>query len=250
MIGPRIHRCAAAALFPAAAARLIELVAHAVAARGAVRLALAGGSTPRSLYSLLAMPPWRDRIDWSGVHVFWGDERCVAAEDPASNYRLAHEALLVHVPVPLAQVHRIRGELEPARAAQEYAAVLGPEPLDLALLGMGADGHTASLFPDTPGLQAEARRAIPTRSSVAPFERISLTLPVFNEARAVIFLVTGRDKAARVAEVLGQIEAGRPLLPAALVQPASGLWEWFLDDDAARDLPARREPWRIRRNSV
>jgi len=239
MMGPRLHRYEAAALFPAVAARFAELAADAMAVRGAFRLALAGGSTPRSLYGLLAAQPWRDRIDWSRVHVFWGDERCVAPDDPASNYRLARETLLAHVPAPSAQVHRMRGEDDPERAAQEYAALLGSEPLDLALLGMGSDGHTASLFLDNPSLRTEIRRVTPTRSPVAPFGRISLTIPVFNEARAVIFLVTGRDKAARVAEVLGQIEAGRPLLPAALVQPKLGSWEWFLDEDAARELPAQ-----------
>ncbi len=237
MIGPRIHRRAAADLPAAAAARLAELAARSVAERGAFRLALAGGSTPRRLYSLLAASPWRDRIAWPRVHVFWGDERCVPPDDPASNYRLAREAFLAHVPVPRAQVHRMRGEADPPLAAREYAAVLGEEPLDLALLGMGADGHTASLFPDTPDLRTETRRVIMTRSSVAPFARISLTVPVFNAAGAVMFLVAGREKAGRVAEVLGQIAAARPLLPAALVQPESGAWEWFLDDDAARELP-------------
>jgi 6-phosphogluconolactonase len=240
MTRPRVHRYVdTAALFDAAAARVVSAAAQAAGARGVCRLALAGGSTPRGLYTLLASPPWRDRIDWTRVHAFWGDERCVPPDHPESNFRMAHEALLVRVPIPPTQVHRIRGELDPARAAAEYAALLGEAPLDLVLLGLGVDGHTASLFPDTPGLRTETRNVIATRGPIAPFGRISLTLRVFQAARGVVFLVTGRDKAHPVAEVLGQIEAGCPVLPAALVQPRDGSWEWLLDEDAARELSAR-----------
>lgn len=238
MTSPQIYRFPdISALFAAAADRVTTLVREVVVARGQVRLALAGGTTPGKLYSMLATSPWRDRVPWQRIEVFWGDERCVPPDDPTSNYRMAHDVLLAHVPVAPAQVHRMRGEIDPARAVEEYAAVLGTGPLDLALLGMGSDGHTASLFPDTPNLETEQRKVAATRSPVAPFERISLTLPVFNGARAVVFLVTGREKAPRVAEVFGQTPAERGRLPAALVRPLSGSCEWFLDEAAAAALP-------------
>lgn len=238
MTGPRVHRHAElAGLLAAAAARVTDVVRTSLTARGRCRLALAGGATPRGLYRLLAASPWRERIDWPALEFFWGDERRVPPEDPASNYRMAREALLDQVPCSPDRIHRLRGEIDPDQAVAEYTAALGEEPLDLVLLGMGADGHTASLFPGAATPVAGERKVIATRSPAPPFERISLTLPVLNSAGAVIFLVAGRDKAARVGEVLGQIAAGRPELPAARVQPVRGSWEWFLDEDAARDLP-------------
>jgi 6-phosphogluconolactonase len=235
----------AAALMRLAAEEVATRAAAAVRARGRFSVALSGGSTPRALYALLADPaaPFRARVPWEAVQVFFGDERHVPPDHADSNYRMAREALLAHVPVPPESVHRVRGELADAEeAALEYEAELaeafslreGERPrLDLALLGMGPDGHTASLFPGSPALEEVSRLA------VAPFvprlgvRRVTLTLPVFAAARAVAFLVAGADKAERVAEVLG----GRaPELPAARVRPDDGDLLWLLDGAAARLL--------------
>jgi 6-phosphogluconolactonase len=235
----------AAALMHLAAEEVAARAASAVRARGRFSVALSGGSTPRALYALLADPraPFRARVPWQAVQVFFGDERQVPPDHADSNYRMAREALLAHVPIPAESVHRVRGELADAdEAALEYEAELaeafalheGERPrLDLALMGMGPDGHTASLFPGSPALDETSRLA------VAPFvpkfgaHRVTLTLPVFAAARAVLFLVAGADKAERVAEVLG----GRaPELPAARVRPSDGELLWLLDAAAAARL--------------
>jgi 6-phosphogluconolactonase len=235
----------AAALARAAAEELARRAAEAAAVRGNFALALAGGSTPRALYSLLADPGegLRDRIPWHRTQVFWGDERHVPPGDPDSNYRMASEALLSHVPVAAASVHRIRGELpDAARAAAEYEEelrrALRPMPgevprFDLVLLGMGPDGHTASLFPGSPAL-AERERWV-----AAPFverlgtHRITLTLPVLEGGRAVLFVVAGAEKAGVLAKVL---EGGGEGLPAALVRPRAGELVWLVDRAAAAGL--------------
>jgi 6-phosphogluconolactonase len=235
----------------AAAGRFVELADGAVAARGRFTLALAGGATPRVLYSLLAGGPFSGQVDWPRAYVFWGDERCVPPEDPRSNYRLAHETLLSRVPVDPAHVFRIRGEAEPTAAAAEYERYLrqcfGPQPgqpgppasgFDLVLLGMGDDGHTASLFPGTPPVEERERWAMPNWSSETSTWRVTLTPPVLNAARQVMFLVSGSSKAERLAEVL---EGPRdPLrLPAQIVQPARGEVAWYVDQGAAARLECR-----------
>ncbi len=219
-----------------AVARLIaERIAQWIKERGRCRFALAGGDTPRPIYERLAQADLAETIDWARVQVFWGDERCVEPDDEASNYRMAYTALLSHVPVTEANVHRIEGERGPAAAARRYAETLGDQPLDLVLLGMGGDGHTASLFPDAPDL-ATAERVIPTHSPVAPVDRVSISLCAINGAREVYLLVAGADKAERLAEVLQQIESGEPTLPAARVQPRSGFLYWLIDAAAGQHL--------------
>jgi len=222
---------------------LVEAAAHLLAKRivrqleetGECRLAFAGGNSPRPVYQRLAQADLRRTIAWKHVHVFWGDERCVPSDDEASNYRMAYSALLSHVPVIKSNVHRIEVERGSIAAARRYAEILGNEPLDLVLLGMGGDGHTASLFPDTPDL-ATSERVIPTRSPVPPVDRVSISLREINEAGEVHLLVSGAEKKKRLAEVLRQIEDGRPALPVARVQPRSGQLFWLTDAAAAQQL--------------
>jgi 6-phosphogluconolactonase len=248
MTGAVLERVAdAEALAHAAAEAVVDAASRAVAARGRFTVALAGGSTPRRLYQLLADPkaPFRGRVPWDRVHVFFGDERHVPPDHPDSNGRLAREALLDHVQV--ASVHRMRGEEPDAgAAAAAYETELarffatpadGPPPrLDLVLLGLGPDGHTASLFPGSAALHERRRWA------VAPFverlraHRITLTLPVIDRAREVLFLVSGSDKAEALAQVLAPSGGAEPP-PAARVNPAAGPPRWIVDRAAAARLP-------------
>lgn len=221
------------------AARLIaELAREAVAFRDRFSVALSGGSTPGRLYSLLAGEPYRAQVPWEQVHLFWGDERCVPPEDPGSNFRLAQEKLIAHVPIPPENVHRVRGELGAQAAAQNYEQTLedffcGPRPrLDLVLLGLGEDGHTASLFPGSSLLAETERLVAPTRALYQdrPAERVTLTLPAINAARQVLFLVAGSDKAKAVQAV---IEGPAGQLPAQHIRPTAGQLTWLLDAPAA-----------------
>lgn len=219
------------ALSHAAAQRFVAL-ADRYTSTGAFGVALSGGSTPRPLYERLAAPPYRDQVSWPQVHLFWGDERCVPPDHAESNYRMACETLLDHVEIPAENIHRVRGELDPARAAQEYRSelerVLGASPgFDLILLGMGDDGHTASLFPGSPALQENERAAVAVYAPHLDSWRVTLTLPVLNRARHVLFLVSGADKA----PALARIRAGEPL-PAARVCPGQGTLTWLIDEAA------------------
>lgn len=199
---------------------------------GRLRIALAGGTTPRRLYTRLAGD---ERIDWSRIEIFFGDERVVAKDDEASNFRMVREALLDHVPIPPENVHRIETERGSAGAARHYRELVSRAPLDLVLLGMGADGHTASLFPRTPGL-AEARGVVVTESPVPPKGRVSIALDVINGAREAWLLVSGADKAERLAEVYAEWHGSpAPELPAAMVRPRRLVW--LVDEDAAKRLP-------------
>jgi 6-phosphogluconolactonase len=233
-----------AAVARAAARRVGREATEAVAARGRFSVALSGGSTPGLLYRLLTEEPYRGEIPWAGVHIFWADERCVPPDDPGSNYRLAHEALISCVPIPPENVHRIRGELGPKAAARAYemeieAFFCGPRlRFDLALLGLGEDGHTASLFPRSDAIQERERPAVPVEAHYQdrPSGRVSLTLPALNSARQVLFLVTGSTKAEIVQSVL-EGPAGR--LPAQQVRPTAGGLTWLLDTAAASRLARR-----------
>jgi len=216
----------------------------ALAERGSFRVALAGGSTPRKLYALLVDAA----VDWSRVEVFFGDERCVAPDHADSNFRMAREALLAHVALPRENVHRIPAEeADPRRAARLYESELraafgcGPDDVprfDLVLLGMGADGHTASLFPGTSAL--EERTALVAANWVEKLAsaRVTLTWRALNAARQVLFLVAGADKAAALREVLeGPSDVQR--LPAQGVRPEAGQLVWLVDRAAAARLSAR-----------
>ena len=224
------------ALQDVAAAMVVAAAANAVRRRGAFHIGLAGGRTPRGLYQLLARAPWLERIDWPRVHVWFGDERCVPPEHPDSNFRMAHEALLAHVPVPADQVHRMRGELGAAEAALLYEQELraAGTKLDLLLLGMGADGHTASLFPGSLALGERRRLVVAALAPVEPRQRVSLGLVAIRAARRIVFLVTGPDKALAIARIFRAAGASTPELPASLVRAAHGAApNWLLDDAAA-----------------
>jgi 6-phosphogluconolactonase len=232
-----------------------DLVAAAAAdatrARGRFTLVLAGGDTPRSAYSLLADGMYTGAVDWTRVHLLWGDERCVPPDDPRSNYRMARLALLTRVPIPPQQVHRIRGEGEPHAAAAAYETLLrgllgaaGPDGPpergpDLVLLGMGPDGHTASLFPGLRAVRERVRWAVAERGGAGGLWRVTLTPVVLNAARGVVFIVSGAGKAGALREVLeGPLAPDR--LPAQAVRPARGHLTWLVDSAAAAAL--RRSP--------
>lgn len=231
----------AAAMTHAVAAAVVRAGEAAVAARGRFTLALAGGETPRALYHELA-ERYGDRTLWAATDVYFGDERCVPPNDSASNFGMAQAALLSRVAVPEARVHRIAGELPPAEAAWAYDALLRRElggaesaTFDVALLGVGADAHTASLFPhDHAALDERARWALAVHAppGVAPPERITLTLPALNRSRAVWVIAAGAGKAGAVRQSL----SGRdPVPPAGLVR-GSDETVWFLDRAAAAEL--------------
>jgi 6-phosphogluconolactonase len=234
------------AVAQAAAERFVAVARAARAARGRAAVALSGGSTPRRLHDLLAAPPFASRVDWTALEVFWGDERCVPPTHPDSNFRMARETLLDRVPVRSDGIHRIAAEGDDPDAAaasyeRELARVLGgtpggvPPALDLILLGMGADGHTASLFPDTPALHERRRWAVATRLAGPGGGRITLTYPVLARAAHVMFLVTGRDKAGTLHQVLDGPPAAERL-PAQAVRPEAGELVWLVDRDAAAAL--------------
>jgi 6-phosphogluconolactonase len=232
------------ALSHAAAAEFVKASQNAASERGRFLVALSGGDTPAKLYALLTRAPYREQIDWDAVQVFWGDERCVPPDDAQNNYKQAFDALLGKVPVPPHNIHRIRSELDPQKAAQDYEGVLkrySTSPLewprfDLALLGLGEDGHTASLFP---GSDVDASRPVLAASGNyqdRPAWRVTLTPLVFNSARSIIFLVSGSEKAGILADVLcGDY---RPeSLPAQRICQTEADSVWMLDRAAAAGLP-------------
>ena len=226
-----------------AAARLfVERATRAITGSGRFAVVLAGGSTPKSAYELLA-DTYRDDVDWSGVHVFFGDERSVPPDHEDSNYRMANEALLSRVPV--GSVHRVRGELPPPEAAADYERELreffgGPPVFDLVLLGIGEDGHTASLFPRTPALDVTDRLAAANPVEKLGTTRVTLTVPAINASREVVFLVAGEGKAEALEEIL-ESDADPHEYPAKLVKPAEGA-AWMVDREAA-DLLLRRDEY-------
>lgn len=172
--------------------------AMAAAARTGGSISLAGGNSPRRAYELLAATPG---IDWSHVHLWFGDERCVSPDDSESNYRMARETLISHIDIPAANVHRMRGEDDPDAAAAAYASEIDGLSLDVALLGLGPDGHTASLFPGSPALAVRDRAAVAVTASKPPPRRITLTLPVFERAASILILAPGESKADAIAAV-------------------------------------------------
>lgn len=254
----------------AAAARFQESATNAIAQRGVFTVALSGGSTPRLTYSLLAAEPYRSQIDWGKIQFFWGDERCVPPDHSDSNYRMASEALLSHIPVAPDHVHRMHGENPDVAAAavayaREIRGVFGsnldlPNPgpsgrgssadlpkFDLVLLGLGPDGHTLSLFPGSAavagsqesGRQDLERQDLVVANWVEKFKtwRITMTARLVNHAAGILFQVEGEDKASPLREVLyGAYDP--ETYPAQLIRPADGECHWFVDQHAAGLLPA------------
>jgi len=234
------------ALARKAAGYIVRIAGEAIAARGQFSIGLPGGSTPRALFKRLASPAWASRIDWARAHVFWGDERCVPPDHAESNYRLAREMLLDRVPLPPEHSHRIAGELAPAEAARRYEAELRaffsgderemPQPrFDLLLLGMGEDGHTASLFPGTTALRETERWAVENYVPRLDSWRVTLTVPAINAAAHVLFLVSGAAKAETLRAVLHGPRQPE-IYPAQLVRPQAGRLLWLVDRAATTRL--------------
>lgn len=228
-----------------AAELLTDIALKSISARGRFTVALSGGSTPKALFSLLADEAHQHRLSrvWPLTRVFWTDERCVPPLDPQSNYRMAEEALLSHVPLTAEHIHRMRGEDEPERAAALYASVLerefsAPVPLfDLILLGMGTDAHTASIFPHSPLLKNSSANQTVAAVYVEKLRayRLTLTLRVLNHARSVIFLVSGTEKSEPLRKVFASTDPDEEL-PARWVHPTEGELIWLVDEDAAQAL--------------
>jgi len=233
-----------AALIESAAQRWLTLADQAIAARGTFHVALSGGSTPQDLYRRLAQSPLAERIVWDRVHIYFSDERTVPPDHADSNYHMVKEALLDHVPIPAAQIHRMEGEaLDPHAAAVKYTRMLtknlplssqGVAQLDLLMLGVGEDGHIASLFPGTPVLHERARLVEAVQVEKLDTWRISLTLPMIDHARYVMMLVSGAGKA----DILRDVFSTRPTppYPVQLINPQGAL-EWHIDQAAAKLLP-------------
>jgi 6-phosphogluconolactonase len=231
-------------LFHAAAEEVLAVAQNAIAERGRFTIALSGGSTPKNLYTLIAANA-STSLPWNQIFFFWGDERHVPLDDPDSNYRMAKETLLSKVPVPAANIFPIPAENPDAKAAAAayeqtvrkfFGGAAGEVPrFDLILLGMGPDGHTASLFPETEALQENSRLVVPNWVEKFKTSRITLTLPVLNAARNVLFLVSGADKATVLREVLEGSGPGEKF-PSKLVRPSQGKLIWLVDRAAASQL--------------
>jgi 6-phosphogluconolactonase len=231
-------------LFQAAADEVIRAATDAVARRGRFTIALSGGSTPKNLYTLIAANA-SSSLPWDRMFFFWGDERHVPPGDPESNYRMAEETFLSKVPIPPANIFPIHAQNPEASAAAEdyeqtlrkfFALAPGEYPhFDLILLGMGPDGHTASLFPETAALEEKSRLVVANWVEKLKTNRITFTLPVLNAARCVAFLVSGTEKAAVLHEVL-EGNAPAEKYPSKLVQPSEGKLIWFVDRAAASEL--------------
>ena len=239
-----------------AADRCVTLAHGSIAERGRFTVALSGGSTPRALFVLLASEAYRNEIDWGRVIVFWGDERCVPPDHADSNYRLARETLLSKVPIPAGNVHRVRGEVNPEQAALEYeqavrrevgtptlVGTVGPTEVgvpifDLILLGLGPDGHTASLFPGTPAIYERTRRVAANFVPKLNAHRITFTPVLINAASNVMFLVSGGEKADTLRAVL-EGEFKPEALPAQIIKPENGRLTWLVDRAAGARLQSK-----------
>lgn len=225
-----------------AAAQFVDLAHHAIGAGGRFSVALSGGSTPKALYALLAQDEFSSRLDWPRIHLFWGDERCVAPQHADSNFRMVNEALLDKITIPAENIHRMAGEKKPEVAAAEYENDLGTffkstdlPRFDLILLGLGEDGHTASLFPGSAALHETQHWVSTVYAERLKAYRLTLTFPVINGAGQIMFLVSGASKRAIVKHLLGA--SGEPdSLPAAQVFPKNGKLTWLITADAAGDI--------------
>jgi 6-phosphogluconolactonase len=231
-------------LATSAAGLIVDLARDAVRARGRFTIALAGGATPRATYARLAAAPFHVAMPWDRTWVFFGDERAVPPDHPESNYRMASQTLLTKVPLRAEQIFRMHAEADdPEAAATEYARTLAqffhtrrgqPPRFDLILLGLGVDGHTASLFPGSPAVKEIFRTVAAVHAAAAAIpQRLTLTLPVLNAAARVVFLAAGPEKAKVIKTVLHD----HVLLPAAMVRPTDGTLQWMMDRTAAAMLP-------------
>jgi 6-phosphogluconolactonase len=227
----------------AGAEKFLTLARAAVAGHGSFSVALAGGNTPRRTYELLAGDSFRGLIDWNLVHLFFGDERCVPANHPDSNYRMVNERLISRVGIPAINVHPIKGEGDPAESARLYEENLRSffagrawPHFDLVLLGLGEDGHTASLFPYTSALAEKRAWVVSNWVEKLETYRITLSAPALNSGANVTFMVAGATKAPTVAAVLnGHLDTER--LPAQMIKPNTGMLTWLIDSAAASQLP-------------
>lgn len=245
-----------------AATRFIAIAQSSIRERNKFSVALSGGSTPRDLYVLLATQEFSSQVDWARVHLFWGDERCVPPEHPDSNFKMANDTLISRVPIPATNAHRIHGEIAPEEAAREYEGTLrkfwvieeippqspltqgdkadGMPTLDLVLLGLGTDAHTASLFPHTPALHETARWVAAQYIDKLKAYRITFTPPLINAAKNILFLVAGADKAEAVQAVLGG-KYSPDDYPPQLIQPKQGHVAWLLDQAASANLAVKSQ---------
>ena len=223
---------------------------QAIASTGTFRLALSGGSTPKALYALLAGPALAARLDWRRVAVFFGDERCVPPGHADSNFGMANDTLLKPLKIAGDRIFRMCGEDEPDHAARHYEEQIRNEfktsppawpRFDLILLGLGDDGHTASLFPGTPALSEQKRLVVPNQAPQGARQRLTFTAPLINQAQAVVFLVSGTSKAPALKAVLEDREADKKKFPAKLIQPEKGRLIWFLDHAAAAELTIEKQ---------
>ena len=228
-----------AALVVGTADFIIEEAVRSIAERGRFTIALAGGNTPRPVYERLATPEYAGRIDWSRVYIYFGDERCVPPDDLRSNYQMALSALCAHVPIPQGNIFRMLGEESPDQAALAYESQLrtnlAGDGLDLVLLGMGDNGHTASIFPGLAAVTETARWALAQYVEVMGMWRVTLTPVVINAARTIVFLASGTGKAEMLQRVL-QGPYDPVVLPSQAIRPAHGKLHWLVDQAAAAQL--------------
>jgi 6-phosphogluconolactonase len=208
-----------------------------------IHLALSGGNTPKTLFRKLSLQTYKDKVNWSSVHLFWVDERCVAPHDQQSNYGMVYDNLLRYISIPDTNVHRIKGEEEPEAACQDYAAEIRKvvpyadnfPRFDWILLGVGDDGHTASLFPGSKTLKEIEKVCVVAEHPVTGQKRVSLTLPVLNNSKIVTFMVSGSSKKEVVRRLVGK-QGSYMQFPAALVQPYKGILEWCLDKEVEIEI--------------
>ncbi len=249
---PEIHIAQDSHTWAAAAAELVQAVGQeAVRANGHFLIALSGGKTPETLYRALTSPAFADRFDWSRTTFFFSDERCVALDDSRNNYALAARDLFIPLNITPSQVYRMGGESrDPQAAAHDYeqqlrratnTAPFTKPTLDLILLGLGEDGHTASLFPGSPALRDNQSLIAVTQSPKDPPTRLTMTLGVINRASVILFLVAGSDKAEVVRAILDPKTEAERQLPASLVAPEEGRLIWLLDRAAAAELPIHQQ---------
>lgn len=237
----------------AAALYIVRVAQEAIVTHGRFTFALSGGSTPKKLYAMLAEEPYRSQIDWASVEIFWSDERCVPSNSPDSNFLLAQQTLLSKVPIPTTQIHRMPADMEDRDAAslaytREMQVMFGTDgvpPFDLMQLGMGPEGHTASLFPHQPSLHEQQRLVMPVSVPKPPPDRLTYTPRIINASAHILFLVTGNDKADAVHAVL-EIDYQPEEYPAQIVQPLKGEVTWMLDAAAASKLQKKEsEQWSV-----